>query len=51
MAYEINNDTKLIRKNPVLEDTTAFTYSQQAAVITDQGKHSGVDVAVYAIGD
>lgn len=50
MAYEVYNETVTLRKDPSMENTTAFTYSQQAGVITDEGRHSGVDVAVYAIG-
>lgn len=50
MAYEVYNDTA-VRKDPTSENTTAFTYSQQAAVITDEAQHGGVDIAVYAIGN
>ncbi|XP_046747784.1 alkaline phosphatase-like [Diprion similis] len=50
MAYEVYNSTTAIRKDPSLEDTTAFTYSQQAAIVTDEAHHSGTDTLVYAIG-
>lgn len=45
MAYK--NNTRI---DPSKEDTTAFTYSQQATVITDEAYHGGGDVAVYALG-
>lgn len=38
------------RKNPSLDDTTAYDYIQQAAILTDEGAHSGTDVTVYARG-
>lgn len=45
MAYK--NNTRI---DPSEEDTTAFTYSQQATIITDEAYHGGGDVAVYALG-
>ncbi|XP_046488848.1 alkaline phosphatase isoform X1 [Neodiprion pinetum] len=50
MAYEVYNSTTAIRKDPSLENTTDFTYSQQAAIVTDEAQHSGTDTLVYAIG-
>ncbi|XP_011495250.1 PREDICTED: alkaline phosphatase [Ceratosolen solmsi marchali] len=49
LAYEVSNN-KSVRKNPNENDTTQFTYSQQAAIITDEAHHGGGDVAVYALG-
>lgn len=48
-AYTINNN-KVERKDPSLENTTDFHYSQQAAVISDEAHHGGGDVIVYAKG-
>ncbi|XP_076293665.1 alkaline phosphatase [Lasioglossum baleicum] len=48
-AYTVENNTA-VRKDPSKEDTTAFTYSQQAGIISDEAYHGGSDVAVYAIG-
>lgn len=45
MAYK--NNTRI---DPSKNDTTAFTYSQQATIITDEAYHGGGDVAVYALG-
>lgn len=59
MAYKVvynqsnekSKDTyRAERKDPSEENTTSFTYSQQAAIITDEAHHGGGDVAVYAIG-
>ncbi|XP_031832792.1 alkaline phosphatase [Nomia melanderi] len=48
-AYIVDkNNTR--RKDPSKENTTAFTYSQQAGIVTDEAYHGGGDVAVYAIG-
>ncbi|XP_012278511.1 alkaline phosphatase, tissue-nonspecific isozyme isoform X2 [Orussus abietinus] len=49
MAYTVVGN-KSVRINVSLHDTTSFTYSQQAAIITDEAYHGGGDVAVYAIG-
>lgn len=51
IAYEAYNATVAVRKDPSQENTTEFTYSQQAAVISDEAKHSGADVPIYAIGN
>lgn len=51
LAYEINpENNKSQRIDPSKSDTTAFNYSQQAAIITDEALHGGGDVPVYAIG-
>lgn len=50
IAYTVNENNTAVRKNPAKENTTAFTYSQQATVISDEAYHGGGDVAVYAIG-
>lgn len=44
---EINEDGKLKRKNPMKEDTTAYTYIQQAAVPSDENTHAGSDVSEF----
>ncbi|KAJ8686614.1 hypothetical protein QAD02_022408 [Eretmocerus hayati] len=48
------NDTycKSVRNDPKVpkDEKSQFTYSQQAAIITDEAHHGGGDVAVYAIG-
>ncbi|OXU21501.1 hypothetical protein TSAR_009716 [Trichomalopsis sarcophagae] len=49
IAYQVVNN-KSMRINPNESDTTEFTYSQQAAIITDEAHHGGGDVAVYALG-
>lgn len=38
------------RRDPTTQDTTAYDYVQQVAVLTDENAHTGADVAVYAIG-
>lgn len=38
------------RRDPSTQDTTAYDYVQQVAILTDENTHSGSDVAVYAIG-
>ncbi|XP_076763625.1 alkaline phosphatase, tissue-nonspecific isozyme [Xylocopa sonorina] len=48
-AYTVENNEP-IRKDPSKENTTSFTYSQQANIITDEAYHGGGDVAIYAIG-
>lgn len=47
--YEIVDNT-MKRKNPKDSDTTAFQYSQQTGVLSDEVHHSGSDVAIYARG-
>lgn len=49
MAYTVNNSNS-VRIDPSKENTTEFTYSQQATIISDEAYHGGGDVAVYAIG-
>uniref|UniRef100_A0A0C9S0U6 Alkaline phosphatase n=1 Tax=Fopius arisanus TaxID=64838 RepID=A0A0C9S0U6_9HYME len=49
MAYEVKNG-KASRIDPRKFNTSDFTYSQQAAVITDEAYHGGGDVPIYAIG-
>lgn len=48
--YELDENGKPYRKNPKNDDTTDYTYIQQAAVKTDENAHSGSDVTVHAIG-
>ncbi|XP_017759952.1 PREDICTED: alkaline phosphatase-like [Eufriesea mexicana] len=49
VAYTIEGNFST-RLDPSKENTTAFTYSQQAVIISDEAYHGGGDVAVYAIG-
>ncbi|XP_043279539.1 alkaline phosphatase, tissue-nonspecific isozyme-like [Venturia canescens] len=49
LAYTMNNG-KPTRKDPSLENTADYRYSQQAAVISDEAHHGGGDVIVYAKG-
>lgn len=44
VQMEIANDGKIKRKDPTKEDTTAYTYIQQAAIQTDENAHDGSDV-------
>lgn len=49
--YHYNLKDGLVkRRNPVEDNTTSFSYHQQAAVLTDEALHDGGDVAVYAMG-
>lgn len=41
---EIKND-KIERRDPTNDDTTSYTYIQQAAIHTDENAHSGSDVS------
>ncbi|XP_076680610.1 alkaline phosphatase [Andrena cerasifolii] len=49
MAYTVENGSA-VRVDPSRANTTDFTYSQQAAILSDEAYHGGGDVAVYAIG-
>lgn len=49
MAYTVENGSP-VRMDPSRANTTDFTYSQQAAIVSDEAYHGGGDVAVYAIG-
>ncbi|KOC68544.1 Alkaline phosphatase, tissue-nonspecific isozyme [Habropoda laboriosa] len=48
-AYTMK-DNSTVRIDPSKENTTSFTYSQQATIVSDEAYHGGGDVAVYAIG-
>ncbi|KZC05781.1 Alkaline phosphatase, tissue-nonspecific isozyme [Dufourea novaeangliae] len=48
-AYVVK-DNSSVRSDPSEQNTTEFTYSQQAAIVSDEAYHGGGDVAVYAIG-
>ncbi|XP_034192120.2 alkaline phosphatase [Osmia lignaria lignaria] len=50
IAYTVKENTTAVRIDPTKNNTTDFTYSQQAAIISDEAYHGGGDVAVYAIG-
>lgn len=45
IQMEISNDGKVKRKDPTNEDTTAYTYIQQAAIQSDENAHAGSDVS------
>lgn len=45
VQMEITNDGKIKRKDPTNEDTTQYTYIQQAAIRSDENAHSGSDVS------
>lgn len=47
---ETNEEGHIQRKSPLLEDTTSYTYVQQAAIKTDENAHSGSDVTIHATG-
>lgn len=49
IAYTVKNG-QVARIDPSKSNTSDFTYSQQAAIISDEAYHGGGDVAVYAIG-
>ncbi|KAL6259881.1 hypothetical protein P5V15_009791 [Pogonomyrmex californicus] len=50
MAYTVNDNGQTVRIDPSKLNTSDFTYSQQATIISDEATHGGGDVAVYAIG-
>lgn len=50
IAYAAKDDGQVTRIDPSKSNTNAFTYSQQAAIISNEAHHGGGDVAVYAIG-
>lgn len=50
VAYTVGGDGRATRLDPSKSNTSDFTYSQQATVISDEAYHGGGDVAVYAIG-
>lgn len=44
---ETNDEGKLQRRNPTKENTTDYTYIQQAAVPSDENAHAGSDVSDF----
>ncbi|XP_011161177.1 alkaline phosphatase [Solenopsis invicta] len=50
IAYTVGDDGQAKRIDPSKTNTSDFTYSQQATIISDEAHHGGGDVAVYAIG-
>ncbi|KAG5306441.1 PREDICTED: alkaline phosphatase isoform X1 [Acromyrmex echinatior] len=50
VAYIVSDDGQIKRINPSESNTSDFTYSQQATIISDEAYHGGGDVIVYAIG-
>ncbi|XP_037025611.1 alkaline phosphatase [Bradysia coprophila] len=51
-GFQVENDEHGMprRRDPTTQDTTAYDYVQQVAILTDENAHTGSDVAVYAIG-
>lgn len=49
-AYTVNEKNESVRMDPSKFNTSEFTYSQQAAIISDEAYHGGGDVVVYAMG-
>ncbi|XP_012523173.1 alkaline phosphatase [Monomorium pharaonis] len=49
VAYTVD-DGQAKRIDPSKSNTSDFTYSQQATIISDEAHHGGGDVTVYAIG-
>ncbi|XP_031621128.1 alkaline phosphatase-like [Contarinia nasturtii] len=47
---ELNDKGDIQRRNPLNDDTTGYTYIQQAAVKTDENAHTGSDVTIHATG-
>lgn len=47
---EVDSEGKIQRRNPLNDDTTAYTYIQQAAIKTDENAHGGSDVTIHAVG-
>ena len=45
------DDGQAKRIDPSKSNTSDFTYSQQATIISDEAHHGGGDVTVYAIGN
>ncbi|XP_014253000.1 alkaline phosphatase, tissue-nonspecific isozyme-like [Cimex lectularius] len=43
-------DGKVVRENPLYVNTTSFSYHQQGSILSDENKHGGGDVNVYATG-
>lgn len=50
VAYTVDKDGQAMRLDPSKSNTSDFTYSQQATIISDESHHGGGDVAVYATG-
>lgn len=46
VQMEITNDGRIKRRDPTNENTTAYTYIQQAAIHSDENAHSGSDVCI-----
>lgn len=42
---EMGSDGKVHRRNPINDNTTGYTYIQQAAIQTDENAHTGSDVS------
>lgn len=38
------------RRDPSKEDTKAYDYVQQAAILTDENTHGGADITIHAMG-
>ncbi|XP_055316563.1 alkaline phosphatase-like [Sitodiplosis mosellana] len=47
---DLDSEGKVQRRNPSNEDTSGYTYIQQAAIKTDENAHAGSDVTIHATG-
>lgn len=47
---KLDNNGNIQRRNPMNENTSDYTYIQQATVRTDENAHAGSDVTIHAIG-
>ncbi|KAF5290837.1 hypothetical protein FQA39_LY14599 [Lamprigera yunnana] len=43
-------DNEVRRRNPNLDDTISYDYSQQASILVNEAKHGGTDVLIYSKG-
>ncbi|KAL3270478.1 hypothetical protein HHI36_021021 [Cryptolaemus montrouzieri] len=48
--YTIENGEKMVRRDPSLDKTEDFEYSQQTGIVIDEAPHGGTDVLLYAAG-
>lgn len=46
----VDDSGSVHRRDPSVDDTQAFDYVQQAAILTDENTHGGADVSIHAIG-
>jgi alkaline phosphatase len=50
LQVDVDATGKPQRHDPSKDNTTSFEYVQQVAVKTDENTHSGMDVAIHAMG-